>query len=203
MITETQLSKIVPLNRNISGLAKSINTILPKYDINTPVRISGFLAQCAVESGQFNILIENLNYSSEGLVKTFRKYFPTIESTITYAHNPERIANKVYANRMGNGSELSGEGWKYRGRGAIQTTGKDNYSKLSIYLNKGLDEAVNYCNTLDGAIESACFYWKNNRINIYADAKNINAMTYAVNGGYNGLSERTAFWQRSLLILGA
>lgn len=202
MITQEKLKKILPNNKKTKELADSLNLVLPKYDINTIPRIAGFLGQCAVESAEFNILLENLNYSAQGLHKTWPRLFPTVDSAVPYAHKPEKIANRVYSNRIGNGPESSGDGWKYRGRGAIQTTGKENYTSLANYLEKSIDETISYCETMDGAIASACFYWKKRGLNIPADGKDIKRMTYLVNGGYHGLDQRTKYWNSALNILG-
>lgn len=162
--------------------------LLDSYDINTPLRLAHFFAQIEHES-HLKPVAENLNYSSNGLLKTFRKYF-TVEQAKRYERKPQMIANRVYADRMGNGSESSGDGWKYRGRGFIQITGKYNY----ILLSK--DTRIDYVNNPDmllneaDAMISACWYWNKNNINIYADKDDINAVTKAINGVYNGLDDR-------------
>lgn len=189
-ITAALLSKIYPQNKNTTALAESLNKVLVKYEINTVNRVAGFLAQCGHESNGFTVLRENLNYSAEGLVKIFKKYFPTLEAAQPYARQPEKIANRVYASRLGNGPETSGEGWKFRGRGAIQLTGKDNYSRFAASINKTLDETVTYCETLEGALESACWFWKTNGLNKFCDADDIIGMSKRVNGGTIGLEDR-------------
>ena len=167
-----------------------LQQLFEKYEINTANRIAGFLAQCSHESGGFKALQENLNYSAAALLKVFPKYFKTMEEAERYARNPEKTANRVYANRMGNGSEESGDGYKYRGRGYIQLTGKDNYTKFAEISGLSLEETLDYCISPKGAVESALYYWKSRNINLYCDKDDIKGMTKAVNGGYNGLEDR-------------
>jgi putative chitinase len=172
------LSRMLSRNKNVSPLVEIFNELFPKYEINTVNRVSGFLAQCGHESNDFTVLKENLNYSADGLNKVFPKYFKNAgRDANDYARNPEKIANVVYANRMGNGDISSGDGWKYRGRGAIQLTGKDNYSSFAKYIGKSLDETVSYCETLQGAVESACWFWKTRNLNETCDKDDIVTMT--------------------------
>jgi len=159
------------------------------------------LAQCGHESAGFTVLAENLNYSAEGLSKVFPKRFPTAAAAQPYHRQPEKIANKIYCDRMGNGSEASGDGYKYRGSGFIQLTGKDNYSSFAKFINKPLDETVDYCKTLEGALESACWFWHVNRINVFADSGDIVAMTKKINGGVLGLDERKKHYNEALKLL--
>ena len=125
------LSKKIP-----SNVMDEIPFIMEKFGIDNPLRLSHFLSQCAHESGNFKLVRENLNYSADGLRKIFPKYFPTIEVANKYARQPEKIANRVYANRMGNGDEASGDGWKYKGAGFVQLTGKDNYTAFGKAINE-------------------------------------------------------------------
>ena len=133
---------------------EAFNQACLDYEINTPERMAAFIAQVAHESGQLTAVKENLNYSADGLMRIFKKYF-TPALAAQYARKPEKIASRVYANRMGNGPEESGDGWKYRGRGLIQLTGKDNYTKFAADMEMTLDEAVEYLETPEGAMESA------------------------------------------------
>lgn len=176
--------------------------LLEEYDINTPLRISHFLAQVTHESNDFKVLKENLNYSQSGLLSVFRKYF-TPEQALAYARKPEKIANRVYANRLGNGDEASGDGWKYRGRGAIQVTGKTNYMKCSLYLFNDERLLTNPDKLLEPkyAILSACWYWRTNNLNRIADTDNIQLLTRKVNGGTNGLSDRQSRFTRIYSVL--
>jgi len=170
-------------------LATKYKSLLDKYEVNTPLRLAHFFAQAEHESG-LKPISENLNYSAEGLIKVFKKYFPTLQFAKLYARNPEKIANKVYANRMGNGTEQSGEGWKYRGRGFIQITGKFNYMKLST--NTGIDFVSNPELLLleANSMISALWFWNENRLNAIADKDDLKGITKRINGGYNGLEHR-------------
>ena len=201
-ITAEQIKAIYPQYKYPEDLAEALNESFDKYEINTINRAAGFLAQCGHESNGFTVLKENLNYSAEGLNKIFHKYFPTVESATAYARQPEKIANKVYAGRMLNGPESSGDGYKFRGRGAIQLTGKENYSKYAASVGKTLDECVADLETLDGAIESACWFWKTNGLNAICDADDITKMTKRINGGIIGLDDRTAHYNKAKQVLG-
>lgn len=160
-----------------------------KYEINTPLRVAGWLAQCAHESNNFRNLVENLNYSQDGLLKTFPKYFTTLEAAI-YARKPEKIANRVYQARMGNASELSGDGWKYRGRGLIQLTGKAQYKAYSQVSHVDVLENPDLVATPEHAAMTAAWFWKTNGLNDLADSRDIIGMSKRVNGGTNGLEHR-------------
>jgi putative chitinase len=154
------------------------------------------------ESADFTRLTENLNYSAAGLVKTWPKRF-TEETAQGYHRKPEKIANKVYADRMGNGNEASGDGWKYRGRGIIQITGKNNYVAFSNakFDDLRLLEDPDYLLTPEGAVESACWFWTTNNLNEIAGAQNITLITKRINGGTHGLSSRIARYERAIDIL--
>lgn len=197
MITRDILSVLAPTNKNIDIWVDAMNTILPKYDIVTPKRLAAFLAQTAHESAGFTAVRENLNYSAQGLMKTWPSRFNSATAT-AYARQPEKIANKVYANRMGNGDEASGDGWRYRGRGLIQTTGKANYTKLAQYIKKTLQETIEYCETVEGAVESACFYWVSNNLNAIADTGDMTTLTRRINGGVIGLADRLDKYKKTL-----
>jgi putative chitinase len=161
------------------------------------------VAQCAHESGNFVFIRENLNYKAASLQKTFAKYFPTAELAQQYANKPERIANRVYASRMGNGPEASGDGYRYCGRGLIQLTGKDNYTFFAGSLGITVEEASEYLATFEGAAQSACWFWEQNNLNRFADANDVKGLTKAINGGYIGLSDREKHTEHALHILGA
>ena len=201
MITEALLVILAPQNKNVRQWVEPLNRILPKYEITTPKRIAAFLAQVAHESGGFTALIENLNYSADALRRTWPKRFDAKTAQL-YARKPEKIANRVYSSRMGNGDEASGDGWRYRGRGLIQTTGKENYTKLAQYIGKDLATTVVYCETLDGAVESACFYWKTNDLNDLADSGDFVSITKRINGGTIGLTDRLEKYKKALKALG-
>lgn len=167
-----------------------------------PKRMAAFLAQIAHESGKFNYTKEVLSYSAQALTKTFKKYFPTIESAEPYARNAEKIANKVYANRMGNGSEESGDGYKFRGRGLIQLTGKSNYQRFASSISKNIDDTVAYLETAEGAVVSAGWFWDINKLNIYADKEDFVGLTRRINGGTLGLEDRKHHYEIALKALG-
>lgn len=164
---------------------------LPKYGIaSSKLRLAHFFAQVLHESGSLRYDMENLNYSSDALRRVFGKYFPTKADADAYARQPERIANRVYANRMGNRSEASGDGWKYRGRGLIQLTGRNNYKAFAEWVGdeRIMDEpdlvATEY------AVHSAVFYWDRNKLNAVADRDDVVTLTKKINGGTNGLAHR-------------
>jgi putative chitinase len=201
-ITASVIKAIFPKYKHPADLAEVLTEQFEKYEINTVNRAAGFLAQCGHESAGFTILKENLNYSADGLTKIFKKYFPTLADATPYARNPQKIANKVYGNRMGNGPESSGDGYKFCGRGAIQLTGKDNYSQFAASVGISLDEAVADLETLDGAIESACWFWKKNGLNAICDADDILKMTKRINGGTIGLEDRKKHYAEAKHLLG-
>lgn len=173
--------------------AELIFDICNRTNINTKDRLAMFVSQCSHESSYFRVLSENLNYSAQGLRATFGKYFTTDKIANEYARKPEQIANRVYSNRMGNGDEKSGDGWKYRGRGIIQLTGKTNYNKasLALYENDALLQrpdliASNYV----VAVEVACWFWNDRNLNKPADLQDVTGATKIINGGTNGLDDR-------------
>jgi putative chitinase len=200
-LTLDKLKQCVKNNKQPEQLLKALTVAFPKYDINTAERAAGFLAQCGHESMDFTVLKENLNYGAKGLRGTFVKYFADDAIATKYERKPEMIANRVYASRMGNGNEASGDGYKYRGRGAIQLTGRDNYSAFATAIGKSIDETIAYLETLDGAIESACWFWKKNGLNEIADKKDILAMTKRINGGTIGLEDRKKHYEHNLEVL--
>jgi putative chitinase len=164
-----------------------------KFQINTPLRLAHFLAQCGHESGGFRATQENLNYSVKGLNVIFKKYFPTEAAAAAYARNPQKIANKVYGSRMGNGDEGSGDGYKFRGRGYIQLTGRTNYTAFGKSIN---EDVVSNPDMVSGkyALLSAAWFWSNNGLNKLADGGAtdlvVTSITKKVNGGTNGLADR-------------
>ena len=197
-----QLKQMVK-NPYITHWHEALDQLLDDYEINTPLRVAHFIAQCAHESGNFVFIKENLNYKAVSLRKTFPKYFTTDALAAEYANKPERIANRVYANRMGNGDEASGDGYKYCGRGLIQLTGRDNYTFFAGSLDISVEEAAEYLATFEGAAQSACFFWEQNNLNKFADANDVKGLTRAINGGYIGLEDRQSHTEHALHILGA
>ena len=195
MIDYSKLTKHLPENVYVQIL-----DVIIKYKINTPLRLSHFLAQCHHESNGFKVAEENLNYSEQGLLKTFKKYF-TPEQANEYAHNKVKIASRVYANRMGNGDEASQDGWLYRGRGYIQLTGKDNYAafndQVPEYILKNPDLVATQYPML-----SAAWFWDKNKINEIIDNDgSVSDVTRKVNGGLNGYEERHELFEHYSEIL--
>ena len=199
--TEEKLQKCLSRNKNIHDLFESLEKVLPKYEITTVERVAAFLAQCGHESADFTVLQENLNYGAKGLLGLFKKYFPNEDLAKQYERKPEKIANRIYANRMGNGPEESGEGYAHRGRGAIQLTGKLNYQAFANSVGLSLEDAITYCGTMDGAIESACWFWQKNKLNAVADKKDVLLMTKKINGGTIGLEDRKKHYEHNVEVL--
>jgi len=202
ILTRDQLKQMVK-NPHIDHWYEALEQLLDDYEINTSLRIAHFIAQCAHESGNFVFIKENLNYKAASLQKIFAKYFPTAELAQQYANKPERIANRIYASRMGNGNEQSGDGYRYCGRGLIQLTGKDNYTFFAGSLAISVEEASEYLATFEGAAQSACWFWEQNNLNRFADANDVKGLTRAINGGYIGLDDRISHTEHALHILGA
>jgi len=201
--TKEQLKELIPKNPYVDQWFEAIFEILPGYEITTPQRVAAFLAQCAHESGGFVFLKENLNYKAASLRRVFPKYFPDDAIAAQYAGKGEMIANRVYANRMGNGDEASGDGFRYCGRGLIQLTGKNNYTFFAGSLDIPVEEASEYLQTFEGAVQSACFFWETNKLNQWADAGDILTLTKRINGGTIGLEDRIKHYQHALHIFGA
>lgn len=186
---------------NIDLFYEAIDNAMEEFDINTEARVAGFLAQIAHESGNLRAIRENLNYKAESLTKVWPKYFPNIAIANQYAKQPEKIANRAYANRMGNGPESSGEGWAYRGRGLIQLTGKQNYTNCGRALGYDLLNDPSYLETPEGAARSAAWFWASHGLNEIADRHDITLMTKRINGGTLGLAERKENFEHALSIL--
>jgi len=205
-LTKQQLKELLPKNPYIDHWHHALSILLPDYEINTPKRIAAFIAQCAHESGGFTALKENLNYKPATLRKLFGKYFPSDELAQHFASKPnkqEAIANRIYASRMGNGDEASGDGYKYCGRGLIQLTGKSNYVAFADSLEITPEEASEYLATFEGAAQSACWFWETNNLNAFADKGDILNMTKRINGGTIGLEDRIKHYEHALDVLGA
>jgi putative chitinase len=202
ILNKDQLAQMIPGNPYVDHWYDALSQALPDYDIDTPQRISAFIAQCAHESGNFRFLKENLNYKAESLMRVWPHYFPTMEVAKQYAHNQEKIANRAYANRMGNGDEASGDGFRYCGRGLIQLTGKNNYQSFADSIQTPVEQITEYLATFEGAVQSACWFWESNNLNNYADNGDIVTITKKINGGTLGLDDRTVRYQRALKILG-
>ena len=192
------LGEIIGKNPYLDYWHNALSEILPVYDINTPERVAAFVAQCAHESGGFKFLKENLNYRAESLMKTFPKYFPSLDLAKQYEKKPEKIANRVYSNRMGNGDEASGDGFRYLGRGLIQLTGKNNYTLFAAAIDTPLEQIPEYLQTFEGAVQSACWFWEQNNLNQWADKKDIMTLTKRINGGTIGLEDRIKHYNHAL-----
>ena len=176
-----------------------LNAAMEIYDISTPERIAMFMAQIGHESGGLKRKEENLNYSAQRLTQVFPKYFRDVDPN-DYARKPEKIANRVYGNRMGNGPEESGDGYRYRGRGFIQLTGKNNYQAFARDSNMTTEEAAEYLSTPEGAAMSAAWFWNMRDINPDADRGDVLTVTKKINGGTIGLADRQAHFKEALKI---
>jgi putative chitinase len=188
------------------GVITQIDSIKDKFEINTALRLAHFLAQCGHESGNFKLTQENLNYSGKGLLATFSKYF-NAETAILYERKPEKIANVVYANRMGNGDKASGDGYKFRGRGYIQLTGHDNYAAFGKAIGEDILASPDLIAT-KYPLASAAWFWNKNKINAIADggatSEVVAKVTRKVNGGVIGLDDRIKhFYQFHNLLIGS
>jgi putative chitinase len=204
--TKEQLAALIPGNKKVDEWYDALADILPKYDITTEARVAGFIAQCAHESGNFMTLEENLNYKEETLLKIFGRYFgPGKRDAKEYARNPEKIANYVYmdefrSSKMGNVKE--GDGWRFRGRGLKQLTGRENYTNFGKSVGMTAEQAADYVATEKGAIESACWFWNAKKLNAVADTGDVVKMTKIINGGDIGLADRQARYKKAMEVFG-
>lgn len=201
MITLSLLQTINPKTRTsiLEKYVDPLNDVCDYYEITqTNERLAAFLAQISHESGGFNFVVENLNYGAKGLMTTFKKYFPTEELAKQYERKPEKIANRVYANRMSNGPEESGDGFKFRGRGLIQLTGRHNYTRFAEALEISIEECVEYMETPAGACSSAGWFWDNNNLNKFCDNNDFVGLTKRINGGTIGLEDRKHHYEIAL-----
>lgn len=208
MITLEQFSAMIPKNRDAEAWYEAAVPMFEQYEINTPNRIAGFMAQCAHESLDFTRLEENLNYSEKALNSVFGRYFGKGKrDAAEYARNPEAIANYVYqdeyrSKRGALGNTEPGDGWLFRGRGIKQLTGRNNYAAFGATVGMSAEEAAEYVATPKGAMESACWFWSTNRLDRHADKGDNVALTKAINGGTIGLDDRNRRWEEALAILG-
>ena len=177
--------------------------ILPLWEVDTAERVAMFIAQCGHESGGFRVLSENLNYSAKALNTIFPKYFKRAgRDANEYHRQPEKIANVIYANRMDNGDSASGDGWRFRGGGILQLTGRYNYTEFGEAVEMSPEEAVDYVRTKKGALDSACWFWDTNRLNKYCDDMDIVGATKRINGGTIGLDDRKKHYLHAMDVLG-
>ena len=202
MVSVNQLQQIFPQGdpSDLAEICDPINAAMIEFNIKNPKEQAMFLAQCGHESGNFSTVQENLNYRAETLVKVFPKYFRDVNPA-DYEKQPEKIANRVYSNRMGNSDEASGDGYRYRGRGLIQLTGKDNYNACGAALKMDLHTDPDYLETAEGAARSAAWFWAHNGLNQYADNDDIVGCTKRVNGCTIGLEERTQHYEAAKAVL--
>jgi putative chitinase len=201
--TEEQIIELLRGNEEAEDWYDAMCEILPLWEINTIPRVAGFIAQCGHESNNFKVLSENLNYSAKALDSLFSKYFSKAgRDANEYHRQPRKIANVIYANRMDNGDTESGDGWRFRGGGLIQLTGRYNYTQFAEAVDMSVEEAVEYVRTKKGALDSACWFWDTNDINKYCDNADIVGMTKRINGGTIGLEDRKKHWQHALEVFG-
>jgi len=185
-----------------AGWVEILSEKLQHAAIDSPHRLAAFLGQCAVESGGFEILEEDLSYSAERLCEVWPARFPDADAAEACAYRPEELANDVYANRMGNGDPASGDGWRFRGRGLIQITGRAAYERFAQSLAMTLDEAVAHAATQEGAADSAIWFWSYNDLNPLAEAWLLDTLTRRINGGLTGAVERRRLCRAALQVLG-
>ena len=176
-----------------------LNDVMEFYEINNKQRIAMFLAQVGHESGGLRTIKENLNYSADRLKVIFPKYFRGVD-TASFAKNPEKIANRVYASRMGNGDESSGDGYRYCGRGLIQLTGKSNYQAFAADMGWSLEDATAWLAEPEGACWSAGWFWDSRELNQWADKGDVLTVTKKINGGTIGLEDRKSHYEAALEI---
>lgn len=206
--TRDHLAALITGNPKVDDWYKALTEILPKYGITSTRRVAHFVSQCAHESNNFRSLQENLNYSADALNKVFPRYFGVSKRDATqYARNPEKIANYVYqdefrsaAGKMGN--VQAGDGWKFRGRGLKQLTGRNNYTAFGKSIGMTADQAAVYVATEKGAIESACWFWNTNKLNDIADTDDVVRMTKKINGGNIGLADRQSRYTKAIQVFG-
>lgn len=210
-MTPNQLAQAIPNApaSNVAHYVDALTVACDEFEINTPLRVACFLANIAVESQNLTRVTENLNYRDTGLLRVFGKHF-TPDLAAEYAHNPERIANRVYADRMGNGDEASGDGWRYRGRGLIQLTGRDNYVECGEALGVDLVAEPEYLETPEGAARSAAWFFAESGALEYADAGDFDGVCDMINRGHKtrqqgdaiGYQERLAAYQHAQVVFG-
>lgn len=204
LITEKQFQTLFPTAKNAKAWTDAINEILPRYDITAGPRLWMFLAQCGHESARFTSFQENFNYSRDGLLRVFPKYFDRL-NVDQYVRQPEKIANRVYANRMGNGNEASGDGWRYRGCGVLQITGTQNMQSFfkACYPDTWQDCKPEMLLEPKTSIEAACWFWKSRKLNRISDSENIETTTRLINGGTHGIESRRKLYATAKKLLSA
>lgn len=198
-MTPAQLRAILPACRDVAFWSRELQNAVP-FGVNTPARWAAFIAQVAHESAQFTRLVEGLSYSVRGLMTTWPQRFPDEKTAQPFARNPEKLANYVYANRLGNGPPESGDGWRFRGRGLIQITGKANYAQAGEAIDRPLLAQPAMLERPTDAVRSAAWFWQSHHLNELADADSLDAfeaITRRINGGTTGLAERVLLWRKA------
>jgi putative chitinase len=208
-ITVEQLKGVMPHTKNPASWLEVLNEALERFEISSRARVAAFLGQIAHESAELNRVIENLNYSVQGLRATWPKRFDSLQKAEEYARKPERIANYVYAKRLGNGDQASGDGWRFRGRGLIQLTGRGNYRATGLALGLPLESNPDVLVEPRPAALAAGYFWKSRGLNELADDRNDDnddedfvQITVTINGGRNGLADRRRYWQTARQVFG-
>ena len=195
-ITPEQLGVMIPTNSEVETWCEELNKALPRYSINTPKRIASFISQCAHESRDFTALEENLNYSQSALERVFGRYFGEGKrNAAEYARNPEKIANYVYmdeyrSKRGALGNTQEGDGWRFRGKGLKQLTGRNNVSGFAKDYDMTPEQASTWLETKEGALASALWFWDKNMLNSLADTGDVRVVTKRINGGTIGIDDR-------------
>ena len=207
-LQKEHLAALIPGNKDVDAWHAALVDVLPKYGITTERRMAHFISQCAHESNNFRSLEENLNYSEKSLLAVFGRYFGSApkRSAAEYARKPEMIANYVYQDefrkyKMGNTQD--GDGWRFRGRGLKQLTGRENYTGFGKFMGMSAEQAADYVATPKGAVESACWFWDTKKLNHIADTDNVVKMTKEINGGNIGLADRQARYKKAMEVFGS
>jgi len=206
-LKKEHLAALIPGNKDVDAWYDALVDVLPKYGINTERRMAHFISQTTHESNNFRSLEENLNYSEKSLLAVFGRYFGAAPkaNAAEYARNPEKIANRVYNDefrkyKMGN--TQPGDGWRFRGRGLKQLTGRENYTGFGKFMGMSAEEAAEYVATPKGAVESACWFWDTKKLNNIADTDDVVKMTKIINGGNIGLADRQARYKKAMEVFG-
>lgn len=192
MVDQALLAAACPGVANLGHWVEPIRKACAEHEINTIRRVAAFIAQMAHESMCFTRTAENLNYSAQRLCEVWPSRFPSLARAQPYARNPEALANKVYANRIGNGDEASGDGWRFRGGGPLQLTGRDNWTRFAEASIMPLDQALAWGRTPEGGVMAAAWFWETNDINRLADTPGVADESRRINGGAHGLADREA-----------
>jgi putative chitinase len=208
LLTSDTLKAVMPRCTDPAAWIDPLNYAMTRFDINDGRRAAAFVAQIALESSELSHLVENLNYSATKLMQVWPTRFETLKQARTYEHRPEQLANYVYASRIGNGNEASGDGWRYRGRGLIQTTGRGNYRATGVALALSLEAQPELLEQSGAAALSAAWFWKAHGLNELADGEGPGAeqdfetISVKINGGREGLAARKEYWRRAKDALG-